>query len=300
MAAISLGPISWDGGRDDEGYREYSMTSRVRAEKGDGPAAVMQASGLPAIGSTWCPEPDITDVDIWAFCTPYMRVERLESEEDGEGLYYTVEQKFSTRPWIRCQDDPVANPLLEPAKFSGSYTNMLREATTDKDGNLLLMSSLERMRGPEVEVEAGWPTVVVSLNYATLDVADLGEMRGTLNSTTMWGLSARKIRLKDATWERNFYGTCQKYFTVTYTFEVSYTTWNRLIVDEGTRYLYKSGVDATVFSNYIKARDAFDEPTTVLLNGSGRPATNAASVFVHNKALENETNFLLYSIPATI
>ena len=54
MSATCLGRIDWSMDRDKEGHREYKLTTRVKTTAvTDGPYTVMNAAGLPSVGSVW-------------------------------------------------------------------------------------------------------------------------------------------------------------------------------------------------------------------------------------------------------
>ncbi len=157
----------WDGGRDDQGFREFNITNLVKTtDVMDGPYTVMGAAGLPLIGSTWNFG---NDVDVWAFCQPYMKVSRHKQIPEGEkGLLWEVSQKFSTKPISRCQDTVVEDPLLEPQKVSGNFGKYTIEAVYDRFGNLIKSSSHEQIQGRQVEFDNNKPSVVVQQNVASL------------------------------------------------------------------------------------------------------------------------------------
>ena len=64
VATVMTGQRTWNLRRDDEGHREYTIVHQVRADALDGPAIIMQAGGLPSVGSTWNFD---NDADPWAF-----------------------------------------------------------------------------------------------------------------------------------------------------------------------------------------------------------------------------------------
>lgn len=275
----------WDGGRDDQGFREFSVTNLVKTtDVMDGPYVVMNAAGLPAIGSIWNFG---NDVDTWAFCQPYMRVSRHKQLTDGEkGVWWEVTQKFSTKPISRCQDTPVEDPLLEPQKVSGNFGKYTIEAVYDRNGNLLKSSSHEQIRGRQVEFDNNKPSVVIQQNVANLGLSTFSQMIDTVNDGPMWGLSARMIKLSNAPWERKFYGKCHIYYTRTLEFDIDYKTFDRVALDEGTKVLRghwisgtNTGSGLTVDITSVSAAGAI---TGITLNsgGSGYPTSIVAQITV--------------------
>jgi hypothetical protein len=298
----SWGPLE----RDDNGHRAYSVTIFVRTDSyDDGPATIIQAPGLPAVGSTWAFK---DDVDVYAYCTPWARVyHKLEGEGEGSKVWY-VDLKFTTRSMIRCNDGTIENPLDEPPMISGGFNPYREEAIFDRHGDLLLMSSMERMTGPEVEIEKGRPVIQISFNVSELPLADFSEMldKGAVNDSTLWGLPARCVRLAEVTWQRYLYGVCTYYYRINYVFEVKFESWNRYIVDMGTKVkeLDTEPISSTnpliTFNNPLTGK-----PDKAFLDGSGNAVyldqgAPLSNVWIWEKELEYEYNFLLLDIPSSL
>ena len=291
---------------NDEGHRAYQMTTKIKCTTSDdGPSVVHNTAGLPAVGSTW----NIgNDNDSYAYCTPYARVYNMQEGDGERALYWFVDQKFTTRPMTRCNTAQIDNPLSEPAQIRGGFAAYREEAIYDNTGALLLMSSLERMKGPEVEIEKGRPIVVCSFNVAALPLTTFSPMMdtGAVNDATLWGCAARTVRLSEVTWERYLYGICTYYYRVNYSFEIKWDGWNRLIIDQGTKVRSNAlaAISATnpliPFVNFYtgKAEVAY-------LNGTGDAVyvdqgASLGSVWVWEKALEVSYNFLTLGIPTTL
>jgi hypothetical protein len=303
MGAVYYGVVSWEMERDDNGHRNYNVTMQVRTtDPLDGPAVVINCVGLPTLGTSWLVG---NDEDDWAWVTPWTRVRPTMMNERNQ--IWLVDMKFTTAPMIRQSDQTVENPLNEPAKVSGGFTKYTEEATYDRFGNFLLMSSFELMKGPQVEVERGRPTVRVTLNRSSLPLATFSQFRGGVNDSTLWGLPARTIRLADIAWERNVYGGSTYYYTVTYDFEIKYETWNRYIVDQGQ---YRKINKNLPLSNTNPLVPLVDDLTgrwyTGYLDGSaglvaavgGNP--NPAHLYVWEKQIEPQYNFLSLGIPSSL
>lgn len=224
----------WGGGIDDEGYRTYGITWVVQAGRKDGPANVMQTPGLPLPGALWLFDDDI---DVWAFCYPWMEVEHLKPIEGDPSEWWQVKQKFSTKPMKRCQDERVEDPLLEPPKVSGGHSRYTHEATHDRHGRVILTSSLERYKGNDVEFDRNRPTFKMEQNVATLGQEVYVPMIDTVNDAPIWGFDARCVKLSTAYFERNIFGKCGYYYTRHYEFEVNHASFDKILPDEGTRVL---------------------------------------------------------------
>lgn len=290
MATSLVGPRSWRMVRDAEGHREYRIIHRVKAGVGDGPANVLLTTGLPVPGSTWDFD---DDEDVWAWCRADAEVTPVV--EDEPNYYWDVEQIFSTKPpplnQQRCQDVAIEDPLLEPAKVSGSFTKTTIEAQYDRFGRVLVNSALQRLNGPRVEFDNNKPTVRVEMNVATLDLGVRSAFIDTVNDSPIWGLPARCLKLSNMSWERRYYGQCSIYYTVTMEFDVDFKTFDRDILDEGTKALsgkldkltdgvynlrdVAPGVAPNPLNptHYNEFQDRNGNPTTVILNGAGLPAS---------------------------
>lgn len=238
MAATLIdGQRKWSSNRDEkEGHRSYNILHVVKTTTPlDGPATVMQTPGLPTIGSTWNFD---NDIDVWAFCTPFMKVTPLQEKEGDKVKFWKVEQKFTTaRNNQRCQDATIENPLLEPQRVSGSFIKYTEEAVTDKDGGPITNSSHELIRGPHVEFDKSRPTVQIGQNVLNLGLATFSDMVNKVNSVPMWGLPVRTVKLSSVSWTRNVYGVCFFYYTRDFEFDIIYETFDRTILDEGTKAL---------------------------------------------------------------
>lgn len=328
----SHGRYAWGSERDDEGHRTYMLTHLIRSTDpgNDGPAAVMQTSGIPAIGSTWNFG---NDVDIWAFCTPYMRVTEHQKREGERSEYYRLDQKFTTKPFRRCQDTSIEDPLLEPMKISGSFSRYSKEGVLDRFGNYLRSSSHEQFRGPQVEFDDHKASVHIEQNVLLLQLGTFTAMVNRVNDGPLWGLPARCIKLGNATWERKYYGVCYVYYTRSFDFDIDFYTFDRDVADEGTKCLRGQWIDnpsstGTAIdtwqlinigssppdpdnpSHFDRYKDRNGENARVILDGRGLPAGvtvgsgtgtyqsgGPASVRVE---YYKEANFLDLGIPVTL
>ena len=297
MGATVIGKLNWTAEGNDKGHRTYTTDVHIITDSPlDGPQVAANAVGLPVIGSIWNVD---NDYDAWAWCRPRYEISPLNSDSEPD-VHWVMTNYWSSDPIDRCNDNDVENPLAEPPEISGSFIKYKEEAVKDKDGELLLMSSRERMKGPVVEMERGRPVVNISMNIADLSLSSISSLRGKVNSDTMWGLPARCVLLADITWTRNIYGSCGFYYTVNYTFEVKYETYDRYIVDEGTQVLWHSEADPNILANYRPYRDGFDQPGSCLLDGVGSAAETQEDVYVWRKEIEEETNFFSLGIPSTL
>ena len=304
----------WGGRRDSDGFREYTITNLVKTtDVADGPKTVMFAAGLPAIGSVWNFG---NDIDVWAFCYPDMEVRRHPAIAPGEkGLWWEVDQKFSTKPLTRCQDTQVEDPLLEPQKVSGNFGKFTIEAVYDRFGNRIVSSSHEPLRGRQVEFDNNKPSVVIEQNVVNLGLSTFAQMIDTVNDGPMWGLPARCVKLSNAPWARKYYGQCNIYYTRIFEFDIDYNTFDRTGTDEGTKalrghwdknsasptyrqWVVDSGVSAANPAHFDRYKDWNGENVRGALNGAGVPIYTEGTAGEIDIEYYGQSNFFVLGIPA--
>jgi len=333
MASVfGNGPISWRMERDAEGFRTYHVMYRVQAEITESPAAVMRASGLPALGSNF----DIagyTGSDVWCWCRPEMSV-TIDQEKKGDpAQFYLVEKIFSNKyDLIRCGDTDIENPLLEPMKISGSFTKLPWEAKYDRNGSRLVTSSNEPITGSEVTFNYTRPTVHIEQNVANLGLSTFSNQVNTVNESPLWGVPARCVLLSNTSWERKTYGRCSFFYTRSFDFEIDFYNrdregniigFDKEILDSGSMCLRGQWiVDATsefygcyrLLSNvmytepssilnssqgdFMAYKDLNNENTRVILDGHGRPA-NTKIVYTSGAAVSVLTGTGFNNAPYT-
>lgn len=273
--------------RDKDGHRSYHVVWQVMCATTDGPQAIMNATGLPAIGATWAYG---GDSDSYAYCWPTLRVQHAPGYAEGEPAeLWHVEQVFTTKPLNRCQTDSIEDPLLEPYKVSGSFRQYSREITRDRYDRLLKTSSHQPLQGPDVEFDDGNPTVRIQQNVANLGLSTFSNLYNCVNGHSMWGLPARCVKLSNVSWERLLYGTCSYYFKRVFDFEVNYFTFDRWTPDYSNicirggwdrtvkPYVWREapGVDFNNPQDFMRYKDWNDENCRVLLDGQGKPLSAA-------------------------
>jgi hypothetical protein len=295
MSATVYDLEDWTGSRTREGHRNITAKWKVRTTSPlDGPAAVMAAAGLPVPGSTWAYG---GDSDPWMFCTPDLRVEQVVAGERCRE--WTVEQEFTTEPLQRCQTTSIENPLNEPPEISGSFLKYTQEALVDRNGDAMTTSAGELFRGKEVERDFNRPTINIGLNVLSLPLSTFSDFVDTVNDSTLWGLSARKIKLGNISWSRKLYGTCTYYYTMNYEFEVNFKTWDRTLVDRGTKILMAGGT-AGDQDHYIQKKDPLGENVVVFLNGSGALLPAGSPPVTRVFEIYDERNMLTLGIPSSL
>jgi len=328
MAAEYRDRLAWYGDRDVEGHRNFTLVSLVEAATTDGPPTIMACPGLPAIGAVW----NFGGLDLWAFCTPVMRIQVHHEAEGEPNRWWRVEQDFTTKPLKRCQDTNIEDPLLEPMKISGSFVKYTKEATKDRYGDPLMNTGIERLRGPQVEFDEHRAQVKIEQNRASLGLATFTEMMNKVNDAPLWGLEARCVKLSNVSWERLVYGRCGLYYKRTFEFDICFETFDRDVLSEGALVLKghwdTSGecdpehlwveelicdlpADKDNPQHYVQFKDWNGENARTLLDANGLPANTkewlpvvgtadtGAAAKIHIEHYE-EANLLLLGIPVSL
>ena len=289
---MSVALHDWSLETDEEGHRDYTLVWQVQTTGPTyGPDHALFAPGMPLPGASLNAG---ATVDPWAF---YQRKgsARLKSRSSRKDVWLAT-TVFSTRPVRRCQNNTIADPLLEPHRVRGGADAFTREATEDKDGKSLLYSSGERMRGPALQIEDGYPTIELEQNVAWINIPFLTQYRYAVNNGTWWGMAARTIRCQTFTWERILYGTCYYYFRVTTRFQLNEKTWDLRILDEGD--MVK--IAGTSPAKFRRAKDEFEENVRVLLDGSGNALDPGAEPVYLDKRVRAERDFGVVGWPVVI
>lgn len=344
------GAIDMSAEVDENAARTYKVTWQVRSTTGlDGPANVLQTPGIPIPGTMWN---YLSDVDVWAWCRPECSVRRHRNDNSQDPIFlWEVEQTFSTKRPSREQaerqrppDQQPQDPIGQPPRVSGRSFGQSEEIAFDRNGNRILTSAREPIRGPSVTFDYTRDQVVIEMDVAALQLSLCRSMVNTVNDATLWGSSRRFIRLSEFSWSYQYYGSAFLYYTRRFVFDIygrydptrislanptGYVSgWDRRIPDEGTLVLrgqWERNPNLATYGTYripagltietagpgdiIAFQDFHGNPTTVLLDGHGRPWDALGQTtgttgdddqgFIDIEHYQ-ESNFLLLGIPATI
>jgi hypothetical protein len=308
MAFIILGRQKWEGSRDNESYRNYTLTTRVVSNNpSDGPANAMQTPGLPLYGSAWIPGnqngPSI-DIDVYAYCKWTTEIRQVLGETDGPNVQFDIVQHFSTKPdKDLCVTFQIEDPLLKPPELSGSFVKYTEEASFDRFGNPIQNSAFEQIRGPQAEFDRHRATVKIEMNVPSLNLPLLSSLSNCLNNAPLWGCPARCIKLNPPSWTKKYYGVCFAYYTWNLEFEINFditdagivvSGFDRNVLDEGTKVLsgkwttdpstgqpqwslstygtHNTPVNPFNPRNFTKFRDKNGDLGKVILDGLGQPS----------------------------
>lgn len=304
MSAKLLGRTNWSLQWDEKGHRTYDLEWLVETSSPeDGPRTVFNCPDLPQVGDMWIYG---SDYDPWAFCSHEADCTPVVSKEPN--CLWIVNQKFSTIPKTRCQDESIKDPLEEPDRIRGSFVRYTKTGRFDKDGKPIKSSSHEFLVGPETEFDHNRPSVDIEKTLLQLPLSTFAAMIDTVNDSPLWGLPKRCVKLSNASWQRLLYGTCSYYYTVAYNFDIDYNTWDREVGDIGRRVLNGvdgvNGVDKSKPEHFIVAKDVQDEIVeNVILDGNGNQwkGENADPGGAGKIKVEfyKESNFLSLGIPTS-
>jgi hypothetical protein len=290
-------PVDWKLKQDEAGHRTYTVQFYVTSDdKNDGPFVVLNTPGLPQPGQWWIIG---NDADEWATCLPEMSITPVVTKEPTP--VWMVEQTFSTKPLPhnaqRCNEQPVGDPLLEPAKISGGSTKYTEEAAFDRFSRPIVNSAFEQLRGHQVEFDANRFTVKFEANVPSLDLAFIDSFINCVNDAPMWGYPRRCVKFQSRHWDRQFYGECEAYFKLSLEFEVwvrsdGTSGFDRDLLDEGTKALHGQNIkgnwvltplddlgtmpDYRNPAHYVRYKDQRGENAKCILDGFGKPIHGAS------------------------
>jgi hypothetical protein len=273
--------------RDEDGHREYKIKYQVFSTTGtDLPAAVLQTPGLPLPYSFWLLD---SDVDVFAWCKWDAEVVPGPGQVEGEPInLWNVDLTFTTKPPKGyCRTIQVEDPLLEPIKISGSFVKYTEQVSRDRFGLPIVTSSYEQIRGPQVEFDKNRANVKFEYNVPSLNFALVASLVDHLNGQELWGLPPRTIKLSQWDWERQYWGQCSVYYKWTLHFDIRFDTFDRNVLDEGTKVLNGHwGTDGRWKLDNINGQppnplnpqhfkrfqDRAGNTSRVILNGAGLPS----------------------------
>lgn len=302
MSALAVGRIGWDLKRDRDGHRDYMLKMLVETtDSEDGPGIVYFAGGLPNIGAPWIFG---NEDDPWAFCSPEAKVTPVVTPDPNK--FWVVDIPFTTKPFKRCQDTAVGDPLQEPDGIGGSFVSYVMKLRRRANNNSLIKSSSHELID-DLERDAARPTVKISQNVPNLELGLFASMIHTTNDNPLWGLGAGKIKLDNVSWERKVYGSCFFYYTRSLDFSIKYEGFDIIdVLDTGFKEFdddWYLGTDAEradpMKYRLIRSANRGDSsPTRMPLDGLGNVLTNVNSpVFLDPIQVYGESNFLLLNIP---
>jgi hypothetical protein len=148
---------------------------------------------------------------------------------------------------LRSYDETFSDdPLAKPPVIRGHGVRFQEPVRKDKDGDDVVNSAGDFFDG--LLKDSSRRTLTIQKNLPGIDLAQFDEYTDCLNSTTFFGLAARKWKMAPPQWEQHYLGNSQPYYSVTFTFEAS-KDYDPEPVDRGPR--YKDGSTVKYFNDDV-------------------------------------------------
>lgn len=243
MSVVSVTKRDWSGTVAEDGHREYMITYCVRTNsESDGPAVVLASGSLPVRGDMYVSG---NDADVFAGCSFVGNARRDKS--DATRLLWLVDAKFTTKGSKEDPNNPPGDPLSWAWKVSGSFGAGQRYPTKDIADRAIVNTADEPFEDvPPVDE----PTIILKLekNTATVSLSQWYSAKGHVNSTEIWGLPVRTMRLLQWNWSPQFTGAGRVYVNNQFEVEVNFAGYYFKPLNVG--YREKLGVDADGKATY--------------------------------------------------
>ncbi|HEV7281058.1 MAG TPA: hypothetical protein VGN57_12710 [Pirellulaceae bacterium] len=259
MSVYKADALSSSGG-GTRNKREYTTVWRVYTNDiNDQAQTVCDSVYLPAYGA-----PYSFGYDFYSYSTLTDKSADLEDEESSFKVWL-VTCKYSTEEKEKCSEDTIENPLQEPPKVSYGKQNITEAVQKDKNDKPILNKAGEPFE-QAVERTLSLRTISITRNESSFDEENAADFENTVNSSSIWGKEKGTVLCESITAEGpNYYGSCLKYWTVTYEFVVKKDGWKRKILNAGFKHFESASSDELVI-----AKDGDDEVTKpVLLKEDG-------------------------------
>lgn len=277
---------------DSEFHRTYTSIYQVISGYQASPIHVGDAGGLPDFGSSynW-----LGSIDLWAFMQGATinpePVEITWSGDAGEdcesgqrALKWFITTTHSSRPSGNSTDPNTArdNPLDDKPVISGSFVSNRVPAFRDKDGNVI-QNAAGQVYLPPAEIDDSFDTLRISYNHPTLNLFQRAQSRGTVNSSSIWGLQPRMAKLVQWNYQVLRAGKALEYIRSDFEFLISYARtpstvcvgdankfgWYTVLPNSG-EYYYEGGSkgDEKKRRKYMDGRDqTITDPLKLDCNG---------------------------------
>jgi hypothetical protein len=282
-------PYDWSKESTEEGDEIYTLKWKVETTAvADGPDVAWTAPGLPYPGASLNVG---NTVNPWAFFQGKGSAKLLK--QDVNRKWWDLTTVFNTKPITRCSQSKVDDPLLEPHRVRGSFTQVMEEAIKDNSGNVIENSVKQRFTGPQVQRPKSYPTVELEMNVAWINLAWMAEYADSVNNNVQWGQPIRTIKCTVGPWERVLYGSCYYYFVVRFTFELRYETWDVILPNIADRYR----ITGTTPYEYAAYKTEDEENTKGFVDTDGYKTATAN--FLTFRVLR-EKDFSIVGWPATL
>lgn len=289
--------------RDKDSHRTYTVDWLVECDdETDGPIEILIANGLPRVGDYYS---FYGENDYWAFCKWDMSVTPLHQSQGRGTTAWKVTQRFSTKSDKEDRQQQRENPLNEPPEISGGWNQIARKKHVDRNNKAITNSAKEPVTTDDVLTRnIAQPTVDITMNLADLPLSVISTAINRVNSTSMWGLGPRHIRMVNAPWSRKVMTNGFMYYSVTYQFECSFESWDIPFVDQG--YKVYIGPDERTEDqvnnplNYSVPEGVEQDEDPILLDGEGKRLAPGEDVVLITPEIDQEFNFFTLGLPTRL
>ena len=223
--------VNRDGSYDAKNIRVWNELWRVQTNDPlDGPATVVNYSGLPAL---FAPYESGNDSD------PYALLVSKKPREEGEGH----------KSWIvACEyrSDAISaevgsNPLTDLVKYSCGFDQFSEIARQTSFGQRII-NSVDQVFTPPPEVDQSRPVYIVQRNEAYINLPGIVDLSDSVNQYAWKGCAPRTVKVKSITPGEIQNRNGIEFYSVRYEFHINWLTWDLRILNQATRYKDSNGV----------------------------------------------------------
>jgi len=217
--------VNRDGSYDAKNIRVWTQLWRVQTNDPlDGPAVVVNYSGLPAL---FDPYSSGNDSD------PYALLVSKKPREEGEGH----------KSWIvTCEyrSDAISaevgsNPLTDQVKYSCGFDQFSEIARQTSFGQRII-NSVDQVFTPPPEVDQSRPVYIVQRNEAYINLPGIVDLSDSVNQYAWKGCAPRTVKVKSITPGEIQNRNGLEFYSVRYEFHINWLTWDLRILNQATRY----------------------------------------------------------------
>lgn len=251
-----------------------------------GAKAVMAATGIPQIGTTYSTSGAGAEADAGAFV---VGLEARESSDDGKGWDVTVQYGPYNASLFS------VNPTSWPSKVTWSAHKYERALFFDKSNNAILNSAGDPFGEPVTVDDSRTVMTVVRNELASTFSMTLAESyRDTINTGIWNGYAAKTVKCSSiTTGELQYDSNAQVwYYTVTYIFEINRDTWVKKVLDHG----YAELDSTTSKRKAIKGADGKEVSEPVPLDGSGHQLATGGTPVTLSFDVYSDVDFSVFNI----
>jgi hypothetical protein len=234
MPVTGYEPLSTQVQGQESGHRTYTSVFRVYTDTVyDGASTVMIYGGLPQLGDPY----------LWGNSFDYgarlnaLPVVRLERDDQNARKIWIATCTYTTRG-RQLEQQPPDDPLTWPWKVSGDADEWTEEAAEDVDGEPLMNSAFQQLRGKQVERFRTRRKWVLTKNFATVNQTMIDYFEGSVNRSTITILGAvyppETLYMRRITFTREWYAYNTPYFPHTFNIDCNPEGFRRKIIDKGT------------------------------------------------------------------